>query len=142
VLAGSFARRAVVVLAMTALLLVNRGQPAQASFSDTASTALQVTTATVAPPGNVSTRGTSCLLLVYLHLSWSPSNARNVTGYTVTLYTPLGGSRVLGTTDPTATTFSGSYGLNLIPNRAWFTVTTQTSYGWTAESPPTDPILC
>jgi len=127
-----------------ALLLVFREHSAQAAFADTTPpAAVQVTTATVAAPGDVSVSGSGCLLVLYtLHVSWPPSSARDVTGYRVTAYTGNGTPWVLGTAGPTETKFSVALGLTLPLQSYRYTVTTLTRYGWTAESPMAGPLYC
>jgi hypothetical protein len=134
-------RRAVVVLGLAVAVLAGTASPAGASFSGSSAATAAIATATVAPPGNVSTTGSSCADgYFYVRLSWTPSGARNVTGYAVTVYRADGSTSVIATTGSGTTSFANTYLRGYQTYR--FTVTTRTSYGWTTESPRTAGLYC
>ncbi|MGY1841451.1 MULTISPECIES: hypothetical protein [unclassified Modestobacter] len=133
------ARRALVVGAVSLATVLGLTAPAQAAYTDTATTTATVGTATIAPPTNVGTRGTWCFIWFSTRVTWAPSTWPDVIGYRVTAQTSGGGSTVVAQTDASTTSASVS---GYQTNRSLtFTVTALTSYGWTAAS-QTGPVTC
>jgi len=150
-------RRTLVVLATVLTVLVGLGAAsASAAFSDQAGLTASVGTLTVAPPATVTTNGTYCSSTTWysygtwyssstLHakVSWSASTTtRGVSGYRVTAWFADGstypvGDVAAGTTSVTMDV-DGSYASQGIR----ITVTTLTSYGWTAQSARSAAITC
>jgi hypothetical protein len=134
-------RRSALLLAIAVGTLVGlTANPAQAAFADKATMAtLTIGTATIVPPGNVQVSARCGDWFSVAGISWNRSSSRDVTGYTVTAYRSNGNATVLGTTNGTTSSTNA-----LIANGATysFTVTTVTSYGWTAESTRTGTIRC
>ena len=113
--------------------------------SSSSSNVQGTTSQTVAGPGPHETTTTTVTRNTDLHvtLRWSPSPSRGVNGYVVTAH--LGAS---GTTTPLMTTPSGTTSvtqtqdadaLSYVPS---LSVTTRTSYGWTATSAQTRVLSC
>jgi len=131
-------RRGVLLLALAvATVLGLTVTPAQAAF--TAQVTLPTSTigtVTVTAPTNVQANSFCTSWLSLATISWGASDARDVTGYRITAYRN-GTPTVLGTTTDTSTT-------TLIGNGTTysFSVTTLTSYGWTADSTKTGTIRC
>lgn len=142
---SSTVRRAAVVAGLAAGLVAATVAPAAAQFSASTSLQTSVTTATVAAPGNVQAARTICTNNQYFSLytgtiSWTPSDARDVTGYTVRRHLPNGSSEVVARPDADATWalhLGGGGGTTYV-----YSVTTETAYGWTAQSGRTAPITC
>ena len=114
--------------------------PAYADFSASTSAATTIGTATVAAPGNVGAQSTFCYWLSTTRISWTPSNARDVTGYTVRAHTADCSSSVVSRRDAGSTSYTYAGVQN--GNTYRFSVTTETAYGWTAQSPLSAPVTC
>ena len=98
---------------------------------------------TVMAPGNVSTSATCSGTAMTVHVSWTASSSPGVNGYRVTLRTGTG-QTLTEQTDATTTTLKKGI---TKPNAGTAvsvtaTVTTLTTYGWTAESPVSAPASC
>ena len=102
------------------------------------------TTTAPGPRGNETTTTTVTRNTdLHVTLRWSPSPSRGVNGYVVTAHLGAG-----GTTTPLMTTSSGTTSvtqtqdadaLSYVPS---LSVTTRTSYGWTATSAQTRVLSC
>lgn len=116
---------------------------AQASFADSAALApLSVATATVTAPGNFTGSLTCGSSNATMTASWTASTAPRITGYLVTVYFSDGFSQ---TVQKLATDTSWSAVISLFNVTAYsvrYSVTTQTAYGWTAESHTTAWFHC
>ncbi|TFV61238.1 hypothetical protein E4P41_09990 [Geodermatophilus sp. DF01-2] len=133
--------RAGVVLAVAVALVMGAALSASASFVSQRTVALEVSSATVQAPGNVTTAGSWCWWSTFgVQLSWTPSSSPGVSGYTVRVHREGGTSSIVATVGREATSFSGVYWGGRQEHR--FTVTTETTYGWTAVSPQTSPVRC
>ena len=136
-------RRVVTLLALCTAVLAGGVLPAHATFSHQASVATTVGTVTVAAPATVNTDRSWCNNgVLQADISWSQSTSDQVSGYTVRAYYQSGASKAIGETNAATTTYSG-----VVPNHSQskptaISVTTKTSYGWTAESPRTAVLAC
>ena len=113
--------------------------PAQASFGDsTATPVMQVTTATVAAPGNVKGSLTCGSQSATMAATWTASTTPQVSGYMVSVYFNDGYVQTVSLPS-TATSWSQAIGIFYVTGSGWvqYSVTTQTSYGWTTESAKT-----
>ena len=138
-------RGILVLITMVAGVLFASGAAAQASFSDTAkvtATPTSISTATVAAPGagpgSITCRSSSATMA----LTWTKSTSARVSGYLVTVYFSDGYSQ---TVPMTANDTSWSQAIALYNVTAFsvrYTVSTQTDYGWTAESASTGWFRC
>ena len=118
--------------------------PAQASFGDsTATPVMQVTTTTVAAPGTFKGSLTCGSTSATMAASWTASTTPQVTGYVVSVYFNDGYVQTVSLPS-TATSWSSSIGIFYVTGSGWvqYTVTTQTSYGWTKESAKTAVFHC
>jgi hypothetical protein len=145
-----------VLLAAVAIFTALAGVagPAQASFaSTTTAVTATVTTITVAPPTDVSTRGTRCTTSpsgwagtpttkLHAQASWSASATRGVTGYLVTAVFVDGTRYPLAQVAAPGTSFSGDFDASSGTQTVRIIVTTVTSYGWTAASAVSGSIRC
>jgi hypothetical protein len=111
---------------------------ADAAFGDSAAlSAMSVTSATVTAPtgftGSLACGSSNSTMSA----SWTASTAPRVSGYLITVYFSDGYAQTvqLGST---ATSWSASITTyNVTAYKVQYTVTTQTSYGWTKESAKT-----
>ena len=140
----STTRRILVLLTLIGAILAG-SSAAQASYADLATvTASPITigTATVAVPTTGPGSLTCGRTTATMGLTWTKSSAARVAGYRVTVYFSDG---YVQTVDKAATDTSWSQAITLYNVTAYavrYTVTTQTTYGWTAESTPTSWFQC
>jgi len=136
-------RRALLILIATATVIGLTAGTAQAAFTDRATmTTLTVGSLTVTAPTSIQVNSSCTTTDLNVTLTWKTSTTAKVSGYDITAYTSSGQVLETFSTGATATSYSvsaskayASYGLRV-------TVTTQTSYGWTAESPKSGAITC
>ena len=116
---------------------------ADASFGDSAALpAMSVTSATIAAPGGFSGSLVCGSPNSTMSATWTASSARSVSGYLITVYFSDGFKQTvqLGST---ATSWSASINsFNVTAYQVQYSVTTQTSYGWTKESAKTAWFSC
>ena len=131
-------RRGLVLLAIVVTaVLTGTGPAAQASFADSVRVSTSIATATVAAPvigpGSL-TCGRSTATMA---LTWTKSTSARVSGYLVTVYFSDGYTQTVPLAS-TATSWSSSISTyNVTAYQVRYSVTTQTTYGWTAESAKT-----
>jgi len=117
--------------------------PAQASFSKTATAATtQIVTATVAPPTAVAGSLTCTRSAGTMTATWKLSTSTRVSGYLVSVIFSDG---FVQSDQMAATATSWTKPISLYNATTYsirYTVTTQTDYGWTAESTPTGWFQC
>jgi hypothetical protein len=145
-------RTLVLTLAAMAVLL-GLTSPAGAAYSDKATLSSAVTTLAVAAPATLSTAGTKCTstydaatmrytTTLHAKVSWSTSPTRGVTGYVVTAVFADGTRYPVAQVAAPATSVTGDYDAYYATQNIRVTVTTLTSYGWTATSPMSGVIKC
>ena len=117
--------------------------PAQAAFGDSAATeAMQISTTTVAAPGNVTGSLTCSRTSATMAATWTLSGTPQVSGYLVTVYFSDGLTQTVQM-GATATSWSSGIAIyNVTAYSVQYSVTTQTSYGWTKESARTAAFHC
>jgi lysylphosphatidylglycerol synthetase-like protein (DUF2156 family) len=118
--------------------------PAQASFGDsTATPVMQMTTTTVAAPGAVKGSLTCGSSSATMAASWTASTTPQVAGYVVSVYFDDGYVQTVPLA-ATATSWSAGIGIFYVTGAGTvqYSVTTQTSYGWTKESARTAVFHC
>jgi hypothetical protein len=138
-------RRIPVLIAVVAGVLFASGAAAQASFSDSAkvtASPMSIATGSVAAPasdpGSLTCRSTSATMA----LTWTKSTSARVSGYLVTVYFSDGYTQTVPLAS-TATSWSQAIALyNVTAYSVRYSVTTQTDYGWTAESTATGWFRC
>ena len=135
-------RRILVLFAVVAGVLFASGAAAHASVTDSVARTTTITTATVAAPtagpGSLTCRTASATMA----LTWTQSTSARVTGYLVKVHFSDG---YVQTVQKAATATSWSQAITLYNVTAYsvrYTVTTQTDYGWTAESASTGWFRC
>jgi hypothetical protein len=103
---------------------------------------MQVTTTTIAAPGNVKGSLTCGSTSATMAASWTASTTPNASGYVVTVYFSDGYTQTVPLA-ATATSWSAPIGIyNVTAYSVQYSVTTQTSYGWTKESARTAWFHC
>jgi hypothetical protein len=137
--------RGLVLVGLAAALFAALGMtPANAAFSATASLSpMTVGTATVAAPGSIQGSVTCGRSTSTIGVSWSASSTAKVSAYVVTAYFSDGYVQTMPTQTASTTSWSGTVDTYyLAVTSVHLTVTTQTSYGWTKESPATAELRC
>jgi hypothetical protein len=134
-------RRALILLGLTVAVIVGASIPASAGYGDSVVVKTTIATTTVAAPGNVVGKLT-CGRPATMSATWSASGTARVSGYLVSVYfsdgfvqtVPLG---------PTATSWSATIDPYYVTAFSiQYSVTTQTDYGWSKESPRTATFQC
>ena len=134
-------RRTLVLIGLTVAVIAGASLPASASYSESVAVKTTISTTTVAAPGNVVGKLT-CGRPATMSATWSLSSTPRVSGYVVTVYfsdgfvqtVPLG---------PTATSWSATIDPYYVTAYSiQYSVTTQTDYGWSKESPRTASFQC
>ena len=141
----STTRRILVMLTLLGAIFAGSSAAAQASFAESVTvtaTPFSIGTATVAVPTTGAGSLTCGRTTATMGLTWTASTAPRVSGYLVTVYFSDGFTQ---TVQKLATDTSWSQSITLYNVTAYavrYTVTTQTTYGWTAESTPTTWFQC
>ena len=138
-------KRALAVLGLAVTVVVGSSIPASATFSDTAALAtIDVATATVAPPSNVTgyltcggTKTDSTM-----KVTWTASSAARTSGYRVTVHFSDGfeQSETVAATATSWTKTISTY--NVTKYAIQYSVTTLTDYGWYTQSTKTGWFQC
>jgi hypothetical protein len=139
-------RRSLLLLALTVAVVsggLGPAHPAQASFSEKVTAATtQIVAGTVAPPTAVTGSLTCGRSSATLAVNWTASTAAKISGYTVSVIYSDG---YVQTVDVAATATTWSKAAPVINYQTYsirYTVTTLTTYGWTAESASTGWFQC
>jgi hypothetical protein len=128
--------RILILSVLTVTVTAGASVPAWAAFSrQRALPVTTIATTTVQPPAGVSSEGSWCNNgVLYANFSWAPSPTAGVSGYSVRTYQTDGSSKVFAETDAAGTAVTGIYPSHGQAATTAITVTTRTSYGWTADS--------
>jgi hypothetical protein len=149
-------RRALILIGLTAAVILGASIPASATFADSSAVGHTVGTLTVAAPTSVSTAGTRCtsrqgwngytwgtIYELQAKVSWpATKTTRGVTGYRVTAVMSDGSKYALQDVGPSTLSMTGTFPIAYASANIRVTITTLTSYGWTAESAPSGVIRC
>lgn len=146
-------RRILVMAGMVLAVMVGTTIPAAATFTDSvALPTMSISTLTVQAPTQVEVKGhctstvdplTGALTTTVLaKVEWWRSSSRGVTGYRVTAHLNNGTSYVMATSDASADETFGTADAGYLTYQPRFTVTTLTSYGWTAQSAMSNVLAC
>jgi len=152
-------RRTLVVIALAVVtVLATTALPAQAAFDDSAATTLTTSTLTVAAPAGVQagarcwttnwsytyngTTTTGTTTTMRATVSWTASQTRGVSGYAITAHFPDGTSYPITTVGANTTSVTQDVDGSYSDQGIRVSVTTLTSYGWTASSAKTGAIRC
>ena len=135
-------RRGMVLVGLTVAVIVGASIPALATYKDSvAVTTTTINSTTVTAPGNVVGKLT-CGRPATMSATWAASPTPKVSGYLVSVYFSDG---VVQTVQlgPTATSWSAPIDLYYVTAYSiQYTLTTQTTYGWSTESPRTAAFQC
>ena len=144
-------RRILTLIGLTVAVIAGASLPASATYADTAAVSTAVTTATVAAPTQVEAIATctttydpvtlTSTTSVSLKVEWWRSTSRGVIGYVITAHPAAGPSYEFARTGDTDER-SSLEKQALLNSKPRFTVTTLTSYGWTAVSAQTPVLSC
>jgi hypothetical protein len=139
-------RRALLTAALAAGMFVGAllaTVPAQASFADSAPVpSTTFTSATVAAPTNVVGSLTCGSPNATMNVTWTQSATPRISAYVITVYFSDGYTQAV-TAAGTATSWSAPItAYNVTAYQIQYSVTTQTDYGWTKESPRTGWFHC
>jgi hypothetical protein len=115
---------------------------ADASFGNSVALApMKIASGTVAAPGNVTGSLDCDRYTATIAASWTASTSPEVSGYLVTAYFSMGHTETFQLA-PSATSWSAPILTFVALQRVRYSVMTQTSYGWTAESAKTRWFRC
>jgi hypothetical protein len=126
------------------------GVQTQTAYSSTSSTVSSTTnvqsysSTTVAGPGLYETTTTTVSANTALHVavSWTASASRGVSGYLVYAHLVDGSAYPMAQTAPSVLTTSASVDADYLAYAPRLSVTTLTSYGWTATTAQTPVLSC
>ena len=134
-------RRGLTLLGLTVAVIIGAGVPASATYADSVTVQPTINTTVVAAPGNFVGKLT-CGRPATMSATWSLSTSTRVSGYLISVYFSDGFVQTVQL-GPTATSWSATidpyYVTAFTIN---YTVTTQTTYGWTQESAHTPTFQC
>ena len=129
--------------------------PAQAGYTASRPlTTMSFGTLKVAAPTGLTVAGSKCVTTydsttgtssstLQARVDWAASaTTRGVTGYVISAVFADGSKYPVASTNAATTSMSGSYDISYASQNIRVTVTTTTSYGWTAETAPSGVIKC
>jgi hypothetical protein len=148
-------RRLVVATGLATAVVFAGGAPASAGFSESAPLATTtVSTGTVTPASRVEVKNVTCTTTVdpltgavtstvtAMVEWWRSTNTPGITGYRVTAHLSNGTTFVMAQTEAATYETYGSAPQSYLAYSPRFSVTTLTSYGWTAESAKSAVLTC
>jgi hypothetical protein len=134
-------RRALVLIGLTVAVIAGASLPASASYSESVAVKTTISTTTVAAPGNVVGKLT-CGRPATMSATWSQSSTTRVSGYLVSVYFSDGFVQTVQL-GPAASSWSATIDPYYVTAYSiQYSVTTQTDYGWSKESPRTVTFQC
>jgi hypothetical protein len=134
-------RRGLILLGLTVAVIVGASVPASATFADAVAVKTTISTTTVAAPGNLVGKLT-CGRPATMSATWSLSSTTRVSGYLVSVHFSDGFVQTVQL-GPTATSWSATIDPYYVTAYSiQYSVTTQTNYGWSKETPLTAPFQC
>jgi hypothetical protein len=136
-------RRGATLAALTLAVILGASLPASATFAAAATVSTTVNTMAVAAPAGVTVNDTCWGIHYSATITWAASTTPfGVTGYQVTAYMNDGTTSLLGTTDAATRTLTVTSNTSSLAYQPQITVTTLTSFGWTAESAKSAVLAC
>ena len=146
-------RRILILSVLTVAVIAGASIPASATYAT--STALPTTTIltpTVEPPTQVEAKATCTTTInpttgattttVQAKVEWHRSTTVGVSGYRVTVFLANGTSSVLAQTSAAVEEIFPNVTPAYLSQQPRYSITTLTSYGWTAESAKTGVLSC
>ena len=134
-------RRGLVLLGLTIAVVIGASVPASATYAEAVTVKTTISTTTVAAPGNLVGKLT-CGRPATMSATWALSGTARVSGYLVSVYFSDGFIQTVQL-GATATSWSATidpYYVTAYSIR--YSVTTQTNYGWSKETPLTGAFQC
>jgi hypothetical protein len=134
-------RRALVLLGLTVAVVIGASIPASATYADAVAVKTTISTTTVAAPTNVVGKLT-CGRPATMSATWTQSTTARVSGYRVSVYFSDGFVQTVEL-GPTATSWSATIDPYYVTAYSiQYSLTTETNYGWSKESPRTVAFQC
>jgi hypothetical protein len=134
-------RRGLVLLGRTVAVVIGASIPASATYADAVAVKTTITTATVAAPTNVVGK-LMCGRPATMSATWTQSTTARVSGYRVSVYFSDGFVQTVEL-GPTATSWSATIDPYYVTAYSiQYSLTTETNYGWSKESPRTVAFQC
>jgi hypothetical protein len=134
-------RRGLILLALTVAVVIGASIPASATYSESVAIKTTISTTTVAAPTNVVGKLT-CGRPATMSATWTQSTTARVSGYRVSVYFSDGFVQTVEL-GPTATSWSATIDPYYVTAYSiQYSLTTQTNYGWSKESPRTVAFQC
>ena len=134
-------RRILALNLLTVAVVIGASVPASATFADAVAVNTTIATTTVAAPGNIVGKLT-CGRPATMSATWALSPTPRVSGYLVSVYFSDGFVQTVQL-GPTATSWSATIDPYYVTAYSiQYSLTTQTSYGWSKESPRTASFQC
>jgi hypothetical protein len=134
-------RRGLVLLGLTVAVVIGASIPASATYADAVAVKTTISTTTVAAPTNVVGKLT-CGRPATMSATWTQSTTARVSGYRVSVYFSDGFVQTVEL-GPTATSWSATIDPYYVTAYSiQYSLTTQTNYGWSKESPRTVAFQC
>ncbi len=134
-------RRGLILLGLTVAVVIGASIPASATFADAVAVTTTISTTTVAAPTNVVGKLT-CGRPATMSATWTQSASTRVSGYRVSVYFSDGFVQTveLGSTATSWSTTIDPYYVTAYTIQ--YSLTTETNYGWSKESPRTVAFQC
>jgi hypothetical protein len=134
-------RRGLILLGVAVAVIVGASVPASASYAEAVAVKTTISTTTVAAPTNVVGKLT-CGRPATMSATWTQSTTARVSGYRVSVYFSDGFVQTVEL-GPTATSWSATIDPYYVTAYSiQYSLTTQTNYGWSKESPRTVAFQC
>ena len=145
-------RRSLILIVLTVSVIAGASLPAWAAFTDSLKVSTAIATTTVAPPTQVEAKATCTTTVdpstgvttttVQAKVEWHRSATPGVSGYRVTVHLANGTSSVVAQTSATGDEIFPDVDPAYLSRQPRYSITTLTSYGWTAESAKTGVLSC
>jgi len=145
-------RRILVLTGTVLAVMIGTSVSASATFSDAVARTTSITTATVQAPTQVEAQGTCTTTVdpvtglatttVDIKIEWWRSPSPGVIGYRVVAHRSNGTSQVMATVGASADQVLSNADQTYLKDQPRFTITTLTSYGWTAQSAASNVLTC
>jgi hypothetical protein len=134
-------RRGLTLLGLTVAVVVGASVPASATYTETVAIPTTVGTTTVAAPGDFA-GALTCGRAATMSATWSLSTTAQVSGYVLSVHFSDGFVQTVQL-GPTATSWSATIDPYYVTAYSiQYSLTTQTAYGWSKETPRTSAFRC
>jgi hypothetical protein len=134
-------RRGLILLGLTVAVVLGASVPASAAFSEAVAVKTTISTTVVAAPANVVGK-LVCGTPSTMSATWTKSTTARVSGYLVSVYFSDGFVQTVQLAS-TATSWTATIDPYYVTAYSiQYSLTTQTNYGWSKESPRTVAFQC